>query len=515
MMSVKTLYIWLLLLFAGLCFAGPAVAQEPDFGQVPVEEQPAVEDDWFPVEQSRPEDETTQDETNPWESDAASRVQTVEPDRPKLDNLFEPMTAFTQVNKSGVSAQVLKRPQGEGSVQGLGVTFSPNLQTGSASTGIPLALPPARAGFAPSIGLSYSTGGGHGLAGVGWNFGVGFIARQTDQGLPTYSDANDRFVYAGGTELVRVQPSGTMPSWFDPSRDYYYRSKLEGTYFRVFLIQPGTSSSYWVAQEPGGTMHYFGTVPGEGRNTASLVCNSTCTQVFRWNLLMSRDVHGNLIRYDYTKDQGQPYLSRIRYNVHPTDATRFQHHVEFVYGNRTDALANYAAGYGVTTARRLSDVIISTDTGVTRKTVRSYELTYQSGLFHSLLTSVRVLGSDGVSALPPVTFDYTTVPDGVSTTTMGLVSSTLNPLPYSPDDTLGDGRRDLLDVNGDGLPDVYETDPLLGLNSSWLENYGGDTGFFEGSRRTVTGSNGLMLSNSNVNLMDVDGDGAWIWSTCR
>ncbi|PKN17063.1 MAG: hypothetical protein CVU65_18575, partial [Deltaproteobacteria bacterium HGW-Deltaproteobacteria-22] len=132
-MSAKTLYIWLLLAIASLCLAAPALAQEPDFDAPRVSDEPQIEDDWFPVEQSRPEDETTQDDSTRWESDAASRVQTVEPDRPKLDNLFEPMTAFTQVNKSGVSAQVLKRPQGEGSVQGLGVTFSPNLQTGSAS----------------------------------------------------------------------------------------------------------------------------------------------------------------------------------------------------------------------------------------------------------------------------------------------------------------------------------------------------------------------------------------------
>ncbi len=94
----------------------------------------------------------------------------------------------TGADKSGVTSQTISMPQGAGKIAGMGESFSAQLSTGIATFSVPFALPAARGGAQPSLGLSYSSSGGNGVAGQGWSVGVPFIARQTDRGLPTYDD---------------------------------------------------------------------------------------------------------------------------------------------------------------------------------------------------------------------------------------------------------------------------------------------------------------------------------------
>ena len=64
------------------------------------------------------------------------------------------------VGKTGVTPQALALPEGTGSIQGMGESFSANLNTGSGTFSVPIGLPSGRRGVQPSIGLAYSTGVG-------------------------------------------------------------------------------------------------------------------------------------------------------------------------------------------------------------------------------------------------------------------------------------------------------------------------------------------------------------------
>ncbi|MBH9796801.1 SpvB/TcaC N-terminal domain-containing protein, partial [Clostridioides difficile] len=79
-------------------------------------------------------------------------------------------------------------PQGSGKIQGMGESFSAQLSTGIGTYSVPFALPRARGAAQPGLSLSYSSSMGHGLAGIGWDLGAPYIARQTVRGLPTYDD---------------------------------------------------------------------------------------------------------------------------------------------------------------------------------------------------------------------------------------------------------------------------------------------------------------------------------------
>src|SRR2546421_147522 len=65
-------------------------------------------------------------------------------------------------DKSGVTSKAISIPQGSGKIQGMGESFSAQLSTGIATFSVPFALPKARGGAQPSLGLSYSSSGGFG-----------------------------------------------------------------------------------------------------------------------------------------------------------------------------------------------------------------------------------------------------------------------------------------------------------------------------------------------------------------
>jgi hypothetical protein len=72
-------------------------------------------------------------------------------------------------DKSAVGPSAISVPKGPGSIEGLGESFQPSLNTGTASYGIGLQVPPGTAGHGPGVRLSYEGGGGNGPLGIGWN----------------------------------------------------------------------------------------------------------------------------------------------------------------------------------------------------------------------------------------------------------------------------------------------------------------------------------------------------------
>ncbi len=78
-----------------------------------------------------------------------------------------------------------------------------NAVNGSAGFTIPLPVGSAR-GFTPSLAISYNTGSGNGIFGLGWNLSLASIRRKTDQELPQYADAidSDTYILSGGEDLT-------------------------------------------------------------------------------------------------------------------------------------------------------------------------------------------------------------------------------------------------------------------------------------------------------------------------
>ncbi|MCP4110437.1 MAG: hypothetical protein GY749_33775 [Desulfobacteraceae bacterium] len=375
--------------------------------------------------------------------------------------------SYAGVDKSGVKPQVISLPKGPGSIEGLGESFEPQLNSGTTTYAVKLKAPPGRTGFQPDLTLRYNGGSANTSFGLGWSLPIPYIQRQTDKGLPEYND-KDTFIESSGEELV-------------PIGGGVYRHENEGAFIRYKQDSEG-----WTAYTKSGVLLKYGFSPD------SQVRHGNKT--FRWLLKEMTDTNGNTIQYKYTMmDQGpRQYCDRIIYN---------NHEIVFEYESRPDALPDYRPTFRLETAFRCKSVSMVTQ----GKLVRCYDFSYVQDFYISLLESVVQVGKDGVSTLPPATFTYTQFdPSKAEIITIEGSSQESEPpfliLAYEPDAAMND-------MNGDGLPDLLIAGP--GDHQVYF-NMGIDSdGKHRWSKRTEMGSAspGEALGNDGASLADIDGDG--------
>lgn len=386
-----------------------------------------------------------------------------------------PVMAGGGVDKSGVKPQVLKLPSGPGSVEGLGESFEPQLNSGTAAYRVPIALPPGRAGFAPELALVYNGGKGNSSIGIGWVLSESSIQRQTDKGLPVYNDAKDAFVNSQGEELV-------------PLENGIYRCENETVFDRFERFGDG-----WKVSHKDGTKSYF------GLNQADRIQDGK--NIFKWCISKQVDTNGNEIVYNYNEDaafasgadpkDGQAYLTSLVYSQ--SSQTKQAITVELNYEQRlsTDSLFDYRSRFPVQTTQRCKEIIVKEG----GKRVRSYKLLYDPQSFLSRLYRVEMYGKDETKGFleTTLTFDYTAF----------ALNSALTPMNtgINPGVGLDSPNVDLVDMNGDAFPDLIYTgdNHEVYLNNNgrkWVSPYDVTGGFSE-----------FKLSDPNTMLMDMNGDG--------
>lgn len=378
-------------------------------------------------------------------------------------------------SKSGVTPQAINLPSKPGSVQGLGESFEPHLNTGTASYRVPLVLPNGMGGHTPELALAYDGGNGNGVLGIGWKLSLPYIQLQTDKGLPLYTNA-DKLLHSSGEELV-------------PQTDGSYRFKIEGAFTRFRHI-----GEMWEATERDGTRWLMGeTAAGRQSNVLGVFC---------WMPQRAIDTNGNEIRYFYDQREGQIYLREVRYNLPRSVAYGAEPisagvRVQFEYETRPDPITDYRSRSLVLTSQRLKVIEIS----ALGQRVRRYELGYvlQNGL--SFLQAVRLLGRDGVrwednptQGMPPITFTYSQVP---------LAQATNVSMQQPPVVQVGQSSVDLVDINGDTLPDIVHSDPSDGYR--FFINRG--RGNWDASPVYPAQSPSVQLATDGVQVADADGDG--------
>ncbi len=382
---------------------------------------------------------------------------------PLLFLLLYPMAAYAQ-DKSGVKPQVISLPSGPGSLEGLGETFQPDLSTGTSSFPVKFVAPPGRAGLQPALDLAYNGGNGNGPWGMGWKLSIPSIQRRTENGLPSYDDTKDEFIYNDGEKLV-------------PLTDGAYRFENEGQFMRFRRLEGGG----WEAHSPDGMRYLF----GEGENSRVV----TPQGIFRWELTRQIDPNGNELVYSYQHDGGYAYPSAIHYNQ---GATGGNSAVRFQYAPRPDPFTDRRSGAPITLALRGTRIEML----ALGKLVRAYDFAYEperSTGKYSLLISVTQVGDDGVSTLPPHSFSYTQFEP-----TASQVVTMQNPPPLG----LTNPDADLVDINADGLPDLAYT---AAEGHRFYLNRG--LGRWQVEPVYPTQSPPERISNPNVRMADMNGDG--------
>jgi YD repeat-containing protein len=420
-------------------------------------------------------------------------------------------------DKSAVGPSAISVPKGPGSIEGLGESFQPSLNTGTANYGVGLQVPPGTAGHAPSLRLSYEGGGGNGPLGIGWDLPYAYIQCRTDKGIPTYGQnvgfpRQDRYINEAKEELV-------------PQTNGYWFCENEGAFIRYRRV-----ADRWEGTAPDGSRMEFGlTANGrvqDGTNEARLFC---------WMLEKATDTRGNTILYNYsafsgTQNTNQKYLVEVRYGPGAPPWDNF-HFARFVYEDRPDWFEDCRSGFSVRTGKRLKSVVIGTQgltltnhlagdfnsDGTTDYLVRRYELGYlnYAGInsHWSLLSRVQLIGADGVTTLPPATFGYNVCNPPDVASAEGKIIGSLN----APGVVMDNPLLDLVDLNGDGLSDILETQENGGAHAGYL-NLGQRTnhivwsgpqevGAAEGGAWTYNLKSDL-ANGQTLHLADMDGDGS-------
>lgn len=462
---------------------------------------------------------------------------------------------------TGVSGKQISIPKGEGTIKGMEESFSAQLSTGIATFSVPFALPAARGKAQPSLGLSYSSSSGLGLAGMGWSIGVPFIARQTDRGLPKYLDQvgfhheQDRFVFNGGQELVpicTVQPTGTcagalesldevMPDW--AAGWQYFRPRVEGSFLRFFW---SPTHETWRVQDKNGVTLEFGVPLNDDRYRAAIEVNPGDTrQIYRWHLVRQYDIYGdtqshdpspkNGIVYRYSQNGGQAYLTDIfstppATNSETAPLAHYAQHVRVSYEQRPDTTQSYRSGWLMEQAQRPVRVDVTSKSfegsaDDERELVRRYHLQYDASSHISLLQSVQVEGrcndttkqptlesaaqqtlpATNCPRLPPMTFEYTRVAghlaDGTTTTSALAGYEPFDErtlsVSQSPPHSLDDVETTLMDVNGDSLSDLLVTAAGV-YGGKHAVFVNGGAGIPTGFEQQPMGVQGVLNADANV-----------------
>lgn len=443
-----------------------------------------------------------------------------------LGGFLQP-TYAQQANKSGVTPNTISLPSGPGSIEGLGESFEPNLNTGQVSYGVGLALPAGTAGHTPSLGLGYNGGNGNSFFGYGWNLSLPYIQRQCDKGIPRYVDAAngidddldgqideadelDIFINEQKEELVLTE------------NDYYF-CENEAAFVRYRRV-----GDHWEAQLPNGSLMEF------GLTESSRVMEQSTERIYRWLVEKITDTNGNVIVFTYTTtptancstEGTQKYLKQVTYGPGAPPWSHF-HFVQFDYENRLDWFEDNRSGFSVRTDVRVKKINIGTqgvalaghlagdfnDDGITDYLNRSYQLKYNKESYWSLLNEVTWIGADGQSPYPALRFDYSNNTPEQSISAAGQVIGESN----APFQLMDNPLVDLVDLNGDALPDILKTERFGGQHTAYL-NQGQQTlnnqAFIAWENPQQVGSDDGLAANVNLentqniaHLADMDADG--------
>ncbi|MFC8923667.1 RHS repeat domain-containing protein [Cellulosimicrobium sp. NPDC057127] len=258
-------------------------------------------------------------------------------------------------------------------------TWQVSEQTGDFAWSYPLRVPPVGGGLEPALAISYNSGSLDGRVastnnqsswiGDGWDLATGFVERKyaactddqsggannatRDTGDLCWKSDNATLMLSGSaTELIKDAATGT---WRPKRDDGTKVEKLTGAW------NSGQAGEHWKVTTPDGTQYFFGrdkrsatdtlalnsawTVPVYGNHPGepcyeAAFADSSCNQVWRWNLDYVIDTSGNSLTYVYAKETNS-YGRNLGQAV--SSYVRGGHLSRIEYGTRAGAEAGVTA----------------------------------------------------------------------------------------------------------------------------------------------------------------------------
>lgn len=232
------------------------------------------------------------------------------------------------------SAPSITLPKGGGAIRGMSEKFAANPVTGTGSLTVPIYTSPGRSGFGPQLSLSYDSGAGNGAFGFGWSLSLPSITRKTDKGLPRYLDTeeSDEFILSGAEDLV---PSEAAFSRVVDNKNYdiqRYRPRIEGLFARIerWTNEVDPADTFWRSISKDNITTWY------GKDDNSRIADpANSARIFSWLICESYDDKGNVIVYQYKKEDSTKVDLSQAHEKNRTDSSRSANrYLKFIrYGN--------------------------------------------------------------------------------------------------------------------------------------------------------------------------------------
>ncbi|MFO0759126.1 MAG: FG-GAP-like repeat-containing protein [Byssovorax sp.] len=312
--------------------------------------------------------------------------------------------------------------------------------TGEATYTLPLDIPPGTAGMQPSLAITYNSGSGSGMLGVGFSLsGLSSITRcprtrAEDGQIRAVRFDGDDALCLDGARLVPIGKSG------------------EGTEYRTFPdsftkvigwksdIPDNPALSFQVFTRTGRILEY-------GTSDDARVLGKQGT-IRSWLLQTAADRSGNTITYRYTSRAAgdghtlEALPSSIDYTGHEGVAPGRSITFGYIPKALSDRRTAFAGGMAIESTQALASLQMHGPGGAL---LREYRFAYKrgKGTFRTLLRNIKECAADG-SCKPRTSFAWTGEAPGfneVSTPLPAPRSALTAPMPI---DTNGDGLDDLV-----------------------------------------------------------------------
>lgn len=257
-----------------------------------------------------------------------------------------------KTKSNAIEVPSISLPKGGGAIKGIDEKFSVNAINGTSAFSIPLPFSPTR-GASPTLDISYSSGSGNGVFGLGWGLNLSAIQRKTDKGLPQYMDAidSDTFVFSEAEDLVPEFKKNEEGSFLLDSKDEYilneidssdglftirnYKPRVEGLFAR---IERWTTKTSGITKWRVITAENITTLFGWTEN--AVISNpDDSTKIFKWLPEFIFDDKGNCSQYIYKKEDNIGFDESLVHNRnrHKNEAITYTNlYIDQVwYGNKT------------------------------------------------------------------------------------------------------------------------------------------------------------------------------------
>jgi hypothetical protein len=193
--------------------------------------------------------------------------------------------------------------------------------------------------------VSYDSGAGNGIFGMGWNLALPLITRKTDKGLPRYFDAeeSDVFLLSGAEDLVPVLVQNAQGKW-EPEKvvsrtvgtQTYtirrYQPRIEGLFARIECWSNASDLKdvFWRSISKDNITTWY------GKDSDSRILDpADKTHIFSWLICESYDDKGNVIVYRYkSEDVSNVNLSQAHERNRNTESRSVNRYLKSIrYGN--------------------------------------------------------------------------------------------------------------------------------------------------------------------------------------